>query len=52
MAHVGIEGLGPGHRQEDRAQDDEAEEAVLQQEDHPVIGVDGPEHRQVLVQME
>ena len=36
MAHVGIERLGPGHRQEDAAQDDEAEEAVLEQEAHAV----------------
>jgi hypothetical protein len=35
VAHVGRQGLGPGHRQEHRAQHDEAGEAVMHQEASP-----------------
>ncbi len=32
MAHIGIERLGAGHRQEDRTEDNEADKAVGEQE--------------------
>ena len=48
MTHVGIQGLGPGHGQEDAAQDDEAEKAVIDQKQHAVVRRQGPEDRGVV----
>ncbi len=52
VAHVGVERLRPRHRQEDAAQDHEADEAVLDQEADPIARPDGPEDRQVFLQVE
>jgi hypothetical protein len=52
MAHVGVERLGAGHRQEDAAQDDEAEDAVVEQEFDAVPGVQAQQNREVVPQVE
>ncbi|MNE22613.1 hypothetical protein D3C80_1158300 [compost metagenome] len=51
MAHVRIEGLGPRHGQEDAAEDDEAEETVLEQQLNPVNRRQGAQDRQVVEDM-
>jgi len=48
MAHVGVERLGPGHRQEDAAQDDEAEKAVVDQQHDAVVRRQGAQDREVV----
>jgi hypothetical protein len=52
MAHVGIERLGPGHRQENAAQDDESHPAVGDQEGHAVVGQEGPHDGPVVEDVE
>jgi hypothetical protein len=48
VTHVGIERLRPGDRQEDAAEDDEAQEAVLAKEDHAVVRQERPDDRGVV----
>ena len=52
MAHVGVERLGAGDREEHAAQDDEADRAVREQEAERMAGVEGHEHAQIVAEME
>jgi hypothetical protein len=47
MPHVGIERLGPGHAEEDTAQNNEASVTVRQQIAKPIEGIQGCKHRRM-----
>ncbi|MNJ32764.1 hypothetical protein D3C77_274380 [compost metagenome] len=51
MTHVRIEGLGPRHGQEDAAQDDEAEEAVLEKQLNSIVRRQGAQDGDVVEDM-
>jgi hypothetical protein len=51
MAHVGVERLGPGHREEHRAQNDQPDHPVVREEVGRVVGIERVQDLEIVADM-